>query len=165
MPATMIRVQSNKWIKNQLATYGSTYKTVLNLGCGNDDDKEGGAYSKYFKAQSIVCSDIKKTRATTEIFPAERIPYPDGAFNFVFCNWVIYKTDWYGAIKEIERVLAESGRFIISYANSEVPFSTMAAIDTELYVEFNILARKEFHKVKRGALEYEAVMLFGEKNV
>ena len=53
--ATLLRKQSNKWIKKNLV--GKHFDVALNLGCGDDKDKQGNYYSKYFKSNKCIMID------------------------------------------------------------------------------------------------------------
>jgi ubiquinone/menaquinone biosynthesis C-methylase UbiE len=45
----------------------------------------------------------------------ENLPYPDGWFDAVFCNGVIFLTDYQKSLKEFHRVLRSGGRVYISF--------------------------------------------------
>jgi len=46
--------------------------------------------------------------------PLTQLPYPDGAFDAVFCYGAVFCTDWRGTLCEFHRVLAPGGRLYMT---------------------------------------------------
>jgi ubiquinone/menaquinone biosynthesis C-methylase UbiE len=94
-------------------------KKILDLGCG------AGETSVYFalRGAQVTAVDISpemiavakrladrhgvKIEALTSV--AEKMPFPDGAFDLVFGNGVLHHVDLIPALKEIKRVLKPGG--------------------------------------------------------
>jgi len=110
-----LRIKSNQWLHTLLKD--KHFDTVLNLGCGTDEDKQGGYYFEYFSHRKMVFVDIKKTRITTCVADAAMLPFQNGVFDFVFCNWLLYKDYPYPppVLDEIKRVIKPKGKVMISY--------------------------------------------------
>jgi hypothetical protein len=66
MPLSKARKYTNIYIKEILRD--KHFETVLNLGCGNDADKEGGYYSSYFIFDNMIKID---PRTDIKIYPEE----------------------------------------------------------------------------------------------
>lgn len=64
MPLSKARKYTNIYIKEILKN--KHFKTVLNLGCGNDADKEGGHYSSYLTFDNMIKID---PRTDIKIYP------------------------------------------------------------------------------------------------
>lgn len=129
-----VRRAFNGWCKGLFA--GQHFKCVLNLGCGHDVDRQGLTYSGYFMAKKVIRVDPQTvTNYPPEEFilhggdtfenpvdviaSAESLPFDDSFFDMVFCNWVIYHTDYNKALDEICRVLVPSGKLFASYMDAE----------------------------------------------
>ena len=52
---TKLRIIGNRYLKKYLKD--KKYNVVLNIGCGNNSDKEGGSYCKYFNCKEIINID------------------------------------------------------------------------------------------------------------
>ena len=96
---------------------------VLSVGAGNDDDKQGGLYSKYFiKCSSYTPSDIRHYRRFRNmILDARNMEsIASNRYDAIFCNGVIeHIDDFHSAISEMTRVLCPGGILLINF-----PFNT-----------------------------------------
>ena len=112
---TELRQKSNEWLRVLLKD--KCFDTALNLGCGTDEDKEGSYYFKYMQHREMVFVDTKKTRITTCVADAAMLPFQNGVFDFVFCNWLLYEDYPYPppVLDEIKRVIKPKGKVMISY--------------------------------------------------
>lgn len=93
-------------------------KRILDAGCGS------GEWAALLTAPEVVCVDqseaaVEAARARgLEALQAniEALPFDDGSFDVVMCNWVLYHLDDLDqGLKEIARVLRPGGRFVGSY--------------------------------------------------
>ena len=125
----------NGWCHGLFA--GQHFDRVLNLGCGHDVDRQGFTYSGYFDAVEVIkvdpeehttyqeyeqciCGGVGAYKNPVNITAkAEDLPFPENYFDMVFCNWVIYHTDYIKAISEICRVLVPNGKLFVSYMDVE----------------------------------------------
>ena len=84
--ATILRKKSNKWIKNNLN--GKHFDVVLNLGCGDDTDKQGNYYSNYFKSKKCIMIDnldeTSKKKHLDFIAGAEDLPLENNSIDYSF---------------------------------------------------------------------------------
>ena len=121
--STKLRHFGNKIIKEIIAN--KKYDTVLNLGCGNDSDKEGGCYSNYFNSSNIIKIDPNKSyhQIVDHISKAENLPLKSKSINLSFLNWVLVpddpsvEIDIDKTLVELHRVSADKAEVIISYAD------------------------------------------------
>lgn len=114
------------WIYTQCRIHDNM--RILEIGCG-----DGALWTQNIaslpSSVSVTLSDIsegmlrdarravgqKDSRFTFLAFNCEDIPYPDGTFDLVIANHVLfYCDDITAACREISRVLAPSGRFVCS---------------------------------------------------
>ncbi|HBL17635.1 MAG: hypothetical protein A2X36_14705 [Elusimicrobia bacterium GWA2_69_24] len=95
-------------------------KRLLDLGCG------AGETSVYFALQGaeVTATDISPrmvevcrrlaarhgTPLEAKVSAAEALPFPDAAFDLVFCNGVLHHVDLLPALREIRRVLRPGGK-------------------------------------------------------
>ena len=124
----------NGWCHGLFA--GQHFEHVLNLGCGHDVDRQGYTYSGYVDAKKVtrldfaaqttypahevsVCGGDCFNNPVDVLSQAESLPFPDGMFDMVFCNWVIYHTDYVKTLNEIGRVLVGQGKLFVSYNATE----------------------------------------------
>jgi len=128
------RKSCNKWMREILSK--KKYDKVLNLGCGTDDDKENGIYSKYINATKIIKTDIENLPGVDCVASAENLPFDDDSFDLIFANWVIYKTDLPKSLAEINRVLRPDGDILVTYGLPDPNFIT--AITSTLRSMFTI---------------------------
>jgi len=116
-----LRIESNAWLRGLLR--GKHFGRVLNLGCGSDKDFEGDVYSNYFGADEVVRVDILDRHGVADVVvSSEDLPFPDNSFDFVFANWMIYKTDVLRSLEEIVRVLRPGGKVLLSYSVKDMGF-------------------------------------------
>ena len=132
--ATTQRRVTNAWIRAVLR--GRRYDLCLNLGCGNDQDKEGAQYSDWLPCGLVIKVDKARFPGVDHLAGAENLPFPDERFNFIFANWVLYKCDVPKAVSEMRRVLKANGEAIISYQAGDDP--ALAAIRLEVGQGFKI---------------------------
>ena len=69
---------------------GKTFDTVLNVGCGADDDFEGGKYSEWFDCRDVIQVDVDSFPNLTHQAASERLPLPDQSVDCIFANWNNY---------------------------------------------------------------------------
>jgi SAM-dependent methyltransferase len=93
-------------------------RRVLDAGCGD------GMWAALLTAPEVVCVDqsdaaVEAARARgLEALRAniEALPFEDGSFDVVMCNWVLYHLDNLDqGLNEIVRVLRPGGRFVGGY--------------------------------------------------
>ncbi len=80
MPLSKARKYTNIYIKEILRD--KHFKTVLNLGCGNDSDKEGGHYSSYLTFDNMIKID---PRTDIKIYP-KRIQDNKSVIRHIVCG-------------------------------------------------------------------------------
>jgi len=92
--------------------------TVLDAGCGSGD------FAATIAAPEVVCVDFsaaaveaaRRRGLRAELGRIEQLPFEDGAFDVVTCNWVLYHlAEPEAGVAEIERVLRPGGRFVGMY--------------------------------------------------
>jgi len=130
-----VRRVFNGWCHGLFA--GQQFKSVLNLGCGHDQDHEGYAYSGYWDSVTTCNLDMNEeteygdyqvpvvgakefwnpltTKGDAENLPKEFF----GSFDMVFANWMIYQLNWEKVISEIHRVLRPNGKALITYMDDK----------------------------------------------
>lgn len=114
--ATILRKTTNVWLQEILKH--KCLGIVLNLGCGNDSDKQGSHYSNYFKSDRVIKIDKDKNYPNLDyIAPASKLPLRGCSIDFLFMNWMFYKTEMHKVVEEIKRVLKPGAYAIISYAD------------------------------------------------
>jgi SAM-dependent methyltransferase len=110
---TKARKESNLWLK----IHASNIKgSVLSIGAGTDQDKEGGYYREYFKScSSYTTLDIEKSFGCDITLDARFMPeICDESFDCVFCSGVLEHIDDYlAALKEISRILKIGGILLL----------------------------------------------------
>ncbi len=111
---TDLRRKSNLWLRQQLKD--RRYRIALNVGCGSDQDMEGGTYSDYIQAERVLRTDLAPYSNLHFQSRAEELPLPNGSVDFIFSNWMYHKTDIEGSINEFRRVLRTGGDLLISFA-------------------------------------------------
>jgi SAM-dependent methyltransferase len=93
-------------------------RRVLDAGCGTAE------LAALIAAPEVVCVDASQAAVEAarsrglraEVAELERLPFVDGAFDVVTCNWVLYHlADVDAALAEIARVLRPGGRFVGIY--------------------------------------------------
>jgi FkbM family methyltransferase len=121
--ATKLRQRGNQIIKSLVKD--KHFDVVVNLGCGNDTDKEGGYYSDYFDADKVIKIDPNPTlKGLDYIAGSEDMPLKNKSADLVFLNWVFIPDDpsvdisIQTSIIEIARVLKTGGRALISLADA-----------------------------------------------
>ena len=162
MPSKL-RLESNKWLKDIL--HNKHYNIALNLGCGNDNDKEGEFYSNYFNSNTCLLIDnLSEEKFQNQfsgkldyIASADNLPIDDNSIDFLFMNWVIYKCNVKDTFNEINRVLKKGGDAMISYSSATPDFIFIKNVLGEM---FNIKSRFHMDVVEKG---YIAKAIFGVK--
>ena len=90
--ATKLRLKGNQIIKQLVQN--KQFNTVINLGCGNDTDKEGGYYSDYFNAKKIIKIDPNTSIKGLDYHAkSEDLPLKNKMADLVFLNWVFIPND------------------------------------------------------------------------
>lgn len=138
--ASPLRRRTNRWIRKQLK--GKTFDTVLNTGCGSDDDSQGDQYSNYFQCQRMITLDNDPKCKADITASVEDIPLEDNSVDCVFANWVIYKADIRKSLAEFARVLRPGGVVLVSYngASHNMPGlreAVLAAVEVEACCTMN----------------------------
>ena len=156
-----LRQDSNQWIRDVLA--GQHFGRVLNLGCGSDRDQEGGQYSvDYFGSNEVVLCDSDQEVATRNpsvvIARSEDLPFESNSFDFVFANWMIYKTDVLLSLREIVRVLKPGGRVLLSYGIRDLEL--VRTITESAKTLFDVEANFSMYYAAGGALR-RAEIVYG----
>ena len=90
-------------------------RRVLDAGCGD------GALAALVTAPELVCVDVAPAAVDgarargldARLADVRELPFPDGAFDAVMCNWMLYHVpDRARAIRELARVLGPGGRLV-----------------------------------------------------
>ena len=106
------------WIEALAAVAEVRPRRVLDAGCGDGD------FARAVAAPAVVGVDMAAamvTRARTRGVDArqariEDLPFADGEFDVVVCNWVLYHLpDVDAGLRELARVLRPGGRFVGIY--------------------------------------------------
>lgn len=93
-------------------------RSVLDAGCGD------GLFARQVAAPTVIGADASEAmveRARSRGIDARRgriesLPFADGAFDVVVCNWVLYHlADLETGVAELARVLRPGGRFVGIY--------------------------------------------------
>lgn len=75
-------------------------RTVLNFGCGKTT----------YKAPNVVNLDVFPHEGVNVVCTANKLPFADGAFDFIIANHVIeHVPNWFESFKELARVLKPGG--------------------------------------------------------
>jgi SAM-dependent methyltransferase len=91
---------------------------ILDAGCGSGD------FGAFLTAPDVRCVDLspaavdaaRERGLRAEVADVQNLPFPDGSFDVVVSNWVLYHVhDRALAIAELARVLTPSGRFAGCY--------------------------------------------------
>ena len=91
---------------------------VLDAGCGSGD------FAALLTAPDVRCVDLSPAAVDAaranglraEVADIQNLPFPDGSFDVVVANWVLYHVQERGlAIAELARVLTPAGRFVGCY--------------------------------------------------
>ena len=91
---------------------------ILDAGCGSGD------LAALLTAPDVRCVDLspaavdaaRERGLRAEVADVQNLPFPDGSFDVVVANWVLYHVhDRALAIAELARVLTPAGRFVGCY--------------------------------------------------
>ncbi len=91
---------------------------ILDAGCGSGD------FAALLTAPDLRCVDLspaavdaaRERGLRAEVADVQNLPFPDGSFDVVVANWVLYHVhDRALAIAELARVLTPAGRFVGCY--------------------------------------------------
>jgi SAM-dependent methyltransferase len=91
---------------------------ILDAGCGSGD------FAALLTAPDVRCVDLspaavdaaRERGLRAEVADVQNLPFPDGSFDVVVANWVLYHVhDRALAIAELARVLTPAGRFVGCY--------------------------------------------------
>lgn len=113
-----LRGAAEPWLLALEAIAETRPRRVLDAGCGNAD------FAALIAAPEVVCVDSSPAAVAAargrglEALEAviERLPFPDGDFDAVACNWVLYHlVDVDAGLAELARVLRPGGRFVGVY--------------------------------------------------
>lgn len=104
---------------------GMVGDSVLDAGCGVGNWSLALAryYRKVtaleFNPDRLACTRLAAEVAGVDLDmiegSIEELPFPDAAFDGVFCNGVIFLTDWRKSLSELQRVLKPGGRLYMSF--------------------------------------------------
>ena len=152
---TPLRRAHNAWLRERFD--GRTFGRALNLGCGTDADQEGAVYSSYLHAAEVVKADVVPAGRDVVRADACRLPFPDGSFDLVFANWVIYKAaDRLKAMREVRRVLRPGGEAMLSVGGPDADL--MEALHRTMACYFEPLANWRLdYAAARQALRGQAL--------
>lgn len=126
MPLSKARKYTNIYIKEILRD--KHFETVLNLGCGNDADKEGGHYSSYLAFDNMIKVD---PRTDIKIYPeriqdngsvirhivcgGENMPLEDESIDFLLMLMVLNKFQSSDSEKILKDPVASNNSILNSY--------------------------------------------------
>ena len=148
-----VRRLFNGWCHGLFA--GQRFDHVLNLGCGHDHDRQGYTYSGYFDSHKVTRMD----KALVTDYPLEERCLNGGdtytnpvdvvgnaetltkhwtipTFDMVFCNWMIYHTDYKKVLDGINVVLERHGKLMVTYMDK----CRHGLIYKEIEKRFNIIS-------------------------
>jgi SAM-dependent methyltransferase len=106
------------WVEALAAVAEMRPGRVLDAGCGD------GVFARALAAPVVVGIDaapgmVERARARgvdAREADIEQLPFPDGEFDVVVCNWVLYHLrDVEAGVRELARVLRAGGRFVGVY--------------------------------------------------
>ncbi len=167
----------NRYILKQVGSLKG--KKVLDLGCGMGDS------SVYFakKGASVVATDVSEgvlkivhrvakahhTSLKTQIVDAEKLPFEEGTFDFVYAANMLHHVDPEKTIKEAARVLKKGG-YLASWdplaynplINIYRRIATKMRTEDETPMKMNIIKifRKHFGSVKYTATWFFTLWIF-----
>ena len=106
------------WVEGLAAVAEVRPQRVLDAGCGD------GVFARAVAAPEVIGVDtapamVERARARgvdARLADIQDLPFGDGAFDVVVCNWTLYHLqDLDAGLAEIARVLRPSGRFVGIY--------------------------------------------------
>ncbi|MBW1672734.1 MAG: class I SAM-dependent methyltransferase [Deltaproteobacteria bacterium] len=155
---TPLRRKSNAYLRNLLKD--KYFDTVLNLGCGKDDDYEGGRYSDYINCRKVIKIDINPDMPDLDfVAQADNLPLEDNSVDFLFMNWAFQYAHDPKTVKELLRVLQPRAFALISYTT--VDDHVLAEISAELTPYFDICdSFRMKYRPQKGNAELWGEILF-----
>ncbi len=101
-------------------------KRALDAGCGvgNWSLALSGLFEEvvaleYDAGRLAFTCEALRVAGATNVTPLkgsiEKLPFPDASFDCVFCNGVLFVTDWRKSLDELVRVLKPNGKIYITY--------------------------------------------------
>jgi SAM-dependent methyltransferase len=113
-----LRGEREPWLLGLQAIAEFRPRRVLDAGCGNAD------FASLIAAPEVVCVDsseaaveaARRRGLEARVADIQELPFTDGEFDLVTCNWVLYHLPEVDAgLAEIVRVLRPGGRFVGMY--------------------------------------------------
>ena len=110
--------QDDPWLLALAAIAEVRPTRILDAGCGSGD------FGALLTAPDVRCVDLspaavdaaRERGLRAEVADVQNLPFPDGSFDVVVANWVLYHVhDRALAIAELARVLTPAGRFVGCY--------------------------------------------------
>ena len=142
-------------------------RRVLDAGCGNGD------FAAVIAAPEVVCVDASEAAVeaarrqglTAQVAALEHLPFGDGTFDLVTCNWVLYHlSDPQAGVVEIARVLRQGGRFVGMYNHPDHLVELWSLVTAPVWDEDPFgcetgpaLLRRHFARVERREAVTEAM--------
>lgn len=127
---SMVQVdRTQDYYISRIAQLGMQGERVLDAGCGMGNWSMGLA-RHYQRVDAIeidrarlavlkaVCPHFNG-RIVPEVGSVHELPYPDASFDGVFCNGVLFVTDYRKTLAEFRRVLKPGGQLYVTYCGIE----------------------------------------------
>lgn len=110
---------------------GLSGRRVLDAGCGVGNwsialaSRFSEVHALELNAERLELATGLTRHAYKNVYPLrgsiESLPYGDGSFDAIFCNGVIFLTDWQRGLSEFYRVLAPGGLLYLTYNTTKWP--------------------------------------------